>query len=359
MELQTILEQDKKELDSLKSELLVTIFFGWLGAHKFYQKKYMAFIIYLFTMGIYGFGWLNDIWDITKKYLFQKKLYIFYSSEVFSSMVLNLKSNTSECNQLNQHIEELKKSYLIMQKSNTGQAIIQDYSKYNYSRIEWDKITYQDTVINCSASVCKNAQAQPFKYICKYFNIDINESSLEKFSQLFNDFSAAEEGKSLLLAERQKILDSIDNLVPEFIKKNDYIRFVNRVGFDNIDMSDLYFPRYKFLYVSPGGNSSITCEVILDLKNLSDFVNFLSEKIEFKKSVKGQRSLMNAKLRQYIKERDHYTCQLCGISTKDEPHLLLEIDHIKPISQGGITTEDNLQTLCWKCNRKKGAKILF
>ncbi|WP_411815422.1 HNH endonuclease [Kurthia gibsonii] len=39
------------------------------------------------------------------------------------------------------------------------------------------------------------------------------------------------------------------------------------------------------------------------------------------------------------------------------PNLLLEIDHIIPISKGGMSSEDNLQTLCWKCNRSKGAKI--
>lgn len=57
-------------------------------------------------------------------------------------------------------------------------------------------------------------------------------------------------------------------------------------------------------------------------------------------------------------ERDKYTCKNCGISTNDEPNLLLEIDHIIPLSKNGITTENNLQTLCWKCNRKKGSKII-
>ena len=65
---------------------------------------------------------------------------------------------------------------------------------------------------------------------------------------------------------------------------------------------------------------------------------------------------MTSKLREKIKRRDNYTCQICGISTRDEPHLLLEIDHIVPLAKNGLTTEDNLQTLCWKCNRSKGAK---
>ena len=35
-----------------------------------------------------------------------------------------------------------------------------------------------------------------------------------------------------------------------------------------------------------------------------------------------------------------------------------EIDHIIPVSKGGLTTEDNLQTLCWRCNRSKGNKMV-
>ena len=66
---------------------------------------------------------------------------------------------------------------------------------------------------------------------------------------------------------------------------------------------------------------------------------------------------MTSSLREKIKIRDNYTCKNCGNSTDKEPNLLLEIDHIIPISKNGLTVEDNLQTLCWKCNRKKGSKI--
>ncbi|MBS5849843.1 MAG: HNH endonuclease [Clostridium sp.] len=66
---------------------------------------------------------------------------------------------------------------------------------------------------------------------------------------------------------------------------------------------------------------------------------------------------MTNKLREHIKERDHFTCCSCGNSIYAEPNLLLEIDHIIPVSKGGHTTEENLQTLCWKCNRAKSNKI--
>ena len=62
-------------------------------------------------------------------------------------------------------------------------------------------------------------------------------------------------------------------------------------------------------------------------------------------------------------ERDNYTCQICGISRDflDDlcpglgDYLLLEADHIRSVSQGGTGRDiDNLQCLCWRCNRKKG-----
>lgn len=66
---------------------------------------------------------------------------------------------------------------------------------------------------------------------------------------------------------------------------------------------------------------------------------------------------MTTKLRETIKARDQYTCRSCGLSTAAEPHLLLEVDHIVPVSRGGLSVPENLQTLCWKCNRTKGAKV--
>lgn len=99
-------------------------------------------------------------------------------------------------------------------------------------------------------------------------------------------------------------------------------------------------------------------EVIFNLDNLEKFINYLSEHIKWRKSVEGQRALMTPRLRAFIKERDDYTCLMCKNTTEIEPNLLLEIDHIIPLSKGGITEEDNLQTLCWKCNRSKGAKII-
>jgi len=78
-------------------------------------------------------------------------------------------------------------------------------------------------------------------------------------------------------------------------------------------------------------------------------------KIKYRKSAQYQRIIMSKVLREKIKSRDKYKCKICNVSLTDEPTLLLEIDHIIPISKGGLSIESNLQCLCWKCNRTKGS----
>ena len=90
-----------------------------------------------------------------------------------------------------------------------------------------------------------------------------------------------------------------------------------------------------------------------------ELIRLLESKLTAKAFAKEQRMLMTPKLRNHIKVRDNFTCCICGNSIHAEPNLLLEIDHIIPVAKGGYTTEDNLQTLCWKCNRSKSDKILL
>lgn len=50
-------------------KLLVTIFLGPLGIHKFMEKKYGLGILYFFTFGLFGIGWLIDIFLAAKAFL--------------------------------------------------------------------------------------------------------------------------------------------------------------------------------------------------------------------------------------------------------------------------------------------------
>lgn len=54
-------------------------------------------------------------------------------------------------------------------------------------------------------------------------------------------------------------------------------------------------------------------------------------------------------------KRDKFTCQYCGASA---PDVILEIDHIMPVSKGGTNDIMNLVTSCRDCNRGKKDKAL-
>jgi hypothetical protein len=272
----------------------------------------------------------------------------------------SIKENTLKCNELNEHIEDLKTTYTDIKSIDYGQAIYTDQSIFGYKRPKLKQLRKDSNVYDCSLTVCKGAQSQPFKYICKYFDIKVNEETLSQFENMLNAFSAVEEGKNLLKKERDQIIESLSNKIPFWIIKfpKNKEKLITQLGFNDIDFSEFYFPEYSFRYVSPGGNSSTSCDIVFDLDNLNKFIKYFSELITFKYSIAGQRALMTSALREKIKIRDHYTCQYCDLSTQQEPNLLLEIDHIIPLSKNGITSEDNLQTLCWKCNRSKGNKII-
>ncbi|MBQ3138544.1 MAG: TM2 domain-containing protein [Ruminococcus sp.] len=49
--------------------LLLCIFLGELGIHRFYAGKVGTGLLYLFTGGLFGIGWILDIiWIVLKKF---------------------------------------------------------------------------------------------------------------------------------------------------------------------------------------------------------------------------------------------------------------------------------------------------
>ena len=280
---------------------------------------------------------------------------IYFKSKKFKGIKESISEHTNNCNELNHYIEELKGSYVNIESYNYGTGKMTDNSVYNFQRKEWNKVIKSNQIHHCSATICINASSQPIKYFCKYFGIENNEESLSKFEKVLNDFTSVEQGKDLNKRERESILSSISKSIPFLIQEFSKEGLTRRLGFETVDISDAYIPTFTFQYVSAGGNSSSKCDIKLNIENLNHLINYLNDVIKWTKSIAGQRALMTSQLREKIKERDNYKCCSCSLGIEDEPNLLLEIDHKIPLSKGGMTTYDNLQTLCWKCNRTKGA----
>jgi hypothetical protein len=64
------------------------------------------------------------------------------------------------------------------------------------------------------------------------------------------------------------------------------------------------------------------------------------------------RKPMSKRVRFEVFKRDGFACQYCGATP---PKVILEVDHIDPIANGGADDMDNLVAACFNCNRGKSA----
>ena len=69
----------------------------------------------------------------------------------------------------------------------------------------------------------------------------------------------------------------------------------------------------------------------------------------------AERKPISKKKRFEVFKRDKFTCQYCG---RKSPDVILEVDHIKPVAEGGNNGILNLITSCRDCNRGKGKTLL-
>lgn len=69
----------------------------------------------------------------------------------------------------------------------------------------------------------------------------------------------------------------------------------------------------------------------------------------------AERKPLSKQTRFEVFKRDKFTCQYCG---KQAPDVILEVDHIKPVAEGGDNDMLNLVTACFDCNRGKGKRTL-
>lgn len=46
---------------SKKKKIIIAVFLGWAGGYRFCRRQYLLGLLYLFTFGLFGFGWIFDI----------------------------------------------------------------------------------------------------------------------------------------------------------------------------------------------------------------------------------------------------------------------------------------------------------
>ena len=205
----------------------------------------------------------------------------------------------------------------------------------------------------CSNSVVSNAENNPVKYLIKYSEIDYSIQCLEQleFCACFlKSLSEFHKNSNQLYTQA---LAKLPFRVRIFLSKKKFFSCVCDIDINSFPENN---PAFRFLYISPAGKSQHEFKVVITTEIISKVQSEISYKLNKSTQVKTQRNAMNNDLRNAIKKRDNYTCCICGNSIYNEPNLLLEVDHIIPVTKGGKTEADNLQTLCWRCNRSKSNK---
>lgn len=230
-----------------------------------------------------------------------------------------------------------------------GEAIFESYVQYR----DFIKYFNLNRIIRCSNSVVSNSSQNPIKYLIKYSDINYSVEDMEKLEFILKYLT----DYALFVEEMNKASNKMKKKLPLFYKL-----FVDRRKLPylicglNYELANIKEPFLYFLYISPRGRSRNENKITIDIDVIKALVHEVGKSVSKKGYSKHQRSIMTNDLREAIKKRDNYTCCKCGNSVYDEPNLLLEVDHIIPVSKGGKTEASNLQTLCWRCNRLKSNK---
>lgn len=293
--------------------------------------------------------------EIEKIVGMNQKILEYYESPSFFKIKETCEVLMSTQREFNEYITEKAQSISKLFGTRVVRNETINNDEYNYIRPY--KKTITPFTAEVSATVFASAENNPLEYVVKYFypNKKLYPEQIQKLHRLVEELETLRDAKQIIenyKVEYQQYLGD----VPDYIMENDESGFYSRLGFANVDESVLTV-EYKFAYTSGGGMAQRSFTVPMTEENIVELIKVLESKLTAKAFAKEQRALMTKKLREYIKKRDNFTCCNCGNSTYKEPNLLLEIDHIIPVAKGGCTVEDNLQTLCWKCNRAKSDKI--
>lgn len=280
----------------------------------------------------------------------------YYQSDDFIKIKQTCEALMSSQRDFNEYIKEKVQSISLLFGTRVVRNETVNDDEYNYVR-QYKK-TITPFTAEVSAQVFASAENNPLEYVVKYFypNKKSYPEQIKKLYHLVEELETLRDAKQIIENYKKEYQQYLGD-VPRFIMQNDESGFYSRLGFADIS-EDVLTVEYKFSYTSGGGLAQRSFTVPMTEDTIAELIKTLESKLTASAFAKEQRNLMTKKLREYIKTRDHFSCCNCGNSTQNEPNLLLEIDHIIPVSKGGYTVESNLQTLCWRCNRSKSDKIM-
>lgn len=187
---------------------------------------------------------------------------------------------------------------------------------------------------------------------CNQYNIVNTINSIEENKQNYDQYCHEYNGLSSSVTSNE--------IMNYRISSKKFLKIENRLYLKNKVKPRLETTAFIYAsYTSPKGRNSYSRSNQYSYSQIYSTYLYVKKQRELKKTreyqIKMERMRMTDSLRYDVLRRDNFKCQICGISAQDG--AVLHIDHIIPVSRGGKTTIDNLQTLCERCNMGKSNKL--
>lgn len=245
-------------------------------------------------------------------------------------------------------IKKSKINKYVLDNSKKIKKLIELNDKYSFK-----KIIKNNRYIKFSANSKRNCETLSYGSVALYYmenNFDYLRDDVE--NMIYNKTKYKEYIEEVEKIKKLHFDISSESYISESVFELAENRlFEKKVIKDNSDLN----VKIEIYYISPKGRNYYNKIGSLSFINLSALYCNWKANEEYKKSAEFERSKMSNFLRYDVLKRDNFRCKICGASADEG--VKLHVDHIIPVSKGGKTEMDNLQTLCDKCNLGKSNKI--
>lgn len=244
-----------------------------------------------------------------------------------------------------QYVEENSESIKMLKHLNT-KYVFNEFDESNRFNHTYDNANFYNN-ISCKDYLIYLVSLKTKEFINKINAVKANRILYNEYDKKVKEITIfGNYGNKETNLDKSKLI-SIENDIFNKLKLNPRLYYYvtiklycSKINGDVYDKKSQIFYYEEIMYI------------IQQVTNKSG--KFYNEQDVWDAICRVERGKVSNKMRFSIYERDGYRCKRCG---KKQEMNDLEIDHIFPISKGGKSTYDNLQTLCRRCNKLKGNSI--
>ena len=172
------------------------------------------------------FGWAYIVYRVGR-YLMKER---YFMSKEFIQHKMQIDEFVKEYNDIARYVEKFQSISLQSNSSDKYKyahlATGSNTSAYNIKR-DRNTVNQSRYIHNASLQVVRNAELEPFKYLCKYFDFKPNEENLQYIQDLGEQVSRFLNAKRNLDSRYNRIIGSIRP--PHFIMKHYQLEFLHLI----------------------------------------------------------------------------------------------------------------------------------